>query len=62
MSLLGPSVEPEVARAYGLTSRQYSELERDISDALKVGKTDEESDAEDADQVEQRPLNWRRAE
>ena len=44
-SLLGASIELEVAEAYGLTSRQYSELERDILDAMSVGA--EQADSEE---------------
>lgn len=62
MSLIGASLELEVAKAYGLTSRQYSELERDISDALSVGKQEEEAGPEGPEQVEQVPQDWRRAE
>ena len=61
-SLLGQSIESEVAGAYGLSPKQYSELERDISDALSLGKQKKEGDSEATDQAEQIPRNWRRAE
>jgi len=59
-SLLGASIELELAEAYGLTSRQYSELERDISDAISIGAG--EADSEATDKIEQLPANWRLAE
>jgi len=62
MSLLGPSVEPKVAKAYGLSDKQYCELERDILDALSVGKQGGESDSEGGNQEEQVSQHWRRAE
>jgi hypothetical protein len=61
-SLLGPVIDLEIAKAYGLTGTQYSELERDISDVLSVRNQEEEVDTEGATQVEQLPENWRRTE
>lgn len=62
MSLLGPSIEPKVAKAYGLTNKQYCELERDIVDALSVGKQADEFGTEEVDKGELMPHKWRRAE
>jgi len=61
-SLLGPNIEREVATAYGLTSVQYSELERDIADALNLGKQEGEEAPDEVNQPEQIPRDWLRAE
>jgi hypothetical protein len=62
VSLLGPDIEREVATAYGLTSAQYSELERDIGDALSLGKQGDEEDPEESNQAEQISGDWLPAE